>query len=70
VERDADGRLLVVVDSSFLINFLVVDRMDILSRLSKFASMWSLRRSRLPPSLACFSSNCCHQGTTDEVVRR
>jgi predicted nucleic acid-binding protein len=36
VERDADGRLLVVTDSSFLINFLVVDRMDILRRLPQF----------------------------------
>jgi predicted nucleic acid-binding protein len=36
VERDADGRLLVVADSSFLINFLVVDRMDILKRLPRF----------------------------------
>jgi predicted nucleic acid-binding protein len=36
VERDANGRLLVVADSSFLINFLVVDRMDILRRLPKF----------------------------------
>jgi predicted nucleic acid-binding protein len=36
VERDADGRLLVVADSSFLINFLAVDRMDILSRLPQF----------------------------------
>ena len=36
MERDAEGRLLVVADSSFLINFLVVDRMDILSRLSRF----------------------------------
>ena len=36
MERDADGRLLVVADSSFLINFLVVDRMDILGRLPEF----------------------------------
>jgi predicted nucleic acid-binding protein len=36
VERDADGRLLVVTDSSFLINFLVVDRMDILKGLPQF----------------------------------
>jgi predicted nucleic acid-binding protein len=36
VARDADGRLLVVADSSFLINFLVVDRMDIISRLPQF----------------------------------
>jgi predicted nucleic acid-binding protein len=35
VERDADGRLLVVADSSFLINFLTVDRMDILSKLTR-----------------------------------
>ena len=36
MERDADGRLLVVADSSFLINFLAVDRMDILSGLPQF----------------------------------
>ena len=36
MERDAEGRLLAVADSSFLINFLAVDRMDILSRLSQF----------------------------------
>ena len=36
MERDAEGRLLVVADSSFFINFLVVDRMDILSRLPQF----------------------------------
>jgi predicted nucleic acid-binding protein len=35
VERDADGRLLVVVDASFLINFLAVDRMDILGKLPR-----------------------------------
>jgi len=32
VERDAEGRLLVVADASFLINFLAVDRMDILGK--------------------------------------
>ena len=36
MQRDAEGRLLVVADSSFLINFLVVDRMDILCRLPQF----------------------------------
>lgn len=36
MERDADGRLLVVADSSFLINFLVLDRMDILGALAQF----------------------------------
>jgi predicted nucleic acid-binding protein len=36
VERDADGRLLVVADSSFLINFLAIDRMDILNQLPQF----------------------------------
>jgi predicted nucleic acid-binding protein len=36
VERDADGRLLVVADASFLINFLVLDRVDILGRLAQF----------------------------------
>lgn len=36
MERDADERLLVVADSSFLINFLVLDRMDILGVLAQF----------------------------------
>jgi predicted nucleic acid-binding protein len=36
VERDAHGRLLVVADSSFLINFLVLDRVDLLSGLPRF----------------------------------
>jgi predicted nucleic acid-binding protein len=36
VERGDDGRLLVVADSSFLINFLVLDRMDILAGLPQF----------------------------------
>jgi len=36
VEKDANGRLLVVADSSFLINFLVLDRTDLLGRLTKF----------------------------------
>lgn len=36
MEKDADGRLLVVADSSFLINFLVLDRMDILGELAQF----------------------------------
>ena len=36
MEKDADGRLLVVADSSFLINFLVLDQMDLLGRLTKF----------------------------------
>jgi predicted nucleic acid-binding protein len=36
VEKGADGRLLVVADSSFLINFLVLDRMDILGALAQF----------------------------------
>jgi predicted nucleic acid-binding protein len=36
VERDAGGRLLVVADSSFLINFLVLDRMDLLGGLPQF----------------------------------
>jgi predicted nucleic acid-binding protein len=34
VERDADGRVLVVADASFLINFLAVDRMDVLGKLA------------------------------------
>lgn len=36
MERDADGRLLIVADSSLLINFLVLDRMDILDGLPQF----------------------------------
>ncbi|MGH7307064.1 MAG: hypothetical protein ACREK6_00045 [Candidatus Rokuibacteriota bacterium] len=36
MERGGDGRLLVVTDSSFLINFLVLDRMDILGGLPQF----------------------------------
>ncbi len=36
MERAADGRLLVVADSSFLINFLVLDRMHILGGLPQF----------------------------------
>lgn len=32
MERANDGHRLVVIDSSFLINFLVLDRMDILDR--------------------------------------
>lgn len=36
MERGDDGRLLLVVDSSFLINFLVLDRMDILGGLAQF----------------------------------
>lgn len=36
MQRDPDGRLLVVTESSFLINFLAVDRMDILAGLRQF----------------------------------
>ena len=36
MERDANGRLLVVTDSSFLINFLVLDRVDVLGGLPHF----------------------------------
>lgn len=36
MERDADGRLLVVMESSFLINFLAIDRIDILAGLHQF----------------------------------
>ncbi len=36
MEKDADGRLLVVVDSSFLINFLAINRMDILGGVRQF----------------------------------
>lgn len=56
MERDTDGRLLVIVDASFLINFLAVDRMDILGKLTHLRlptevvvdvlrSPWSLRRA-------------------------
>lgn len=37
MERTTDGRILVATDSSFLINFLVIDRVDILRALSKYA---------------------------------
>jgi predicted nucleic acid-binding protein len=36
VERDPDGRILALVESSCLINFLVLDRMDILGGLRQF----------------------------------
>ncbi|MFQ5852292.1 MAG: hypothetical protein ACE5JU_17135 [Candidatus Binatia bacterium] len=36
MQRDPDGRLLVVTESSFLINFLAIDRMDILGGLGQF----------------------------------
>jgi predicted nucleic acid-binding protein len=36
VEQDAGGRQPVVADSSFLINFLAVDRVDILAALRQF----------------------------------
>lgn len=36
MERGDDGRLLVVTDSSLLINFLLLDRMDILGGLRPF----------------------------------
>lgn len=36
MERDPDGRILVLVESSCLINFLVLDRMDILGGLRQF----------------------------------
>jgi len=37
VERTADGRILVVADTSFLVNFLLLDRMDILGGLRAYA---------------------------------
>jgi len=37
VERTPDGRILVVADTSFLVNFLVLDRMDILRQLRAYA---------------------------------
>ena len=37
MERDANGRVLVVAESSFLINFLLLDRMDILHGLRQFS---------------------------------
>lgn len=36
MQRDTDGRLLVVAESSFLINFLAIHRMDILAGLRQF----------------------------------
>lgn len=36
MERDAVGRVLVVTDASFLINFLAIDRLDILGALTQF----------------------------------
>ncbi len=36
MQRDPDGRLLVVTESSFLINFLAIDCMDILAGLRQF----------------------------------
>jgi len=37
VERTNDGRILVVADTSFLLNFLVIDRMDVLAGLQALA---------------------------------
>lgn len=37
MERTPDGRILVVADTSFLVNFLVLDRMDILRGLQGYA---------------------------------
>lgn len=37
MERDHDGRLLVVADSSFLINFLLLDQMALLGGLREFS---------------------------------
>lgn len=37
MERTPDGRILVVVDTSFLINFLALNRMDILHGLRRYA---------------------------------
>jgi len=37
MERTPDGRILVVADTSFLVNFLVLDRMDILQGLRAYA---------------------------------
>jgi len=57
VERDADGRLRVV-DSSFLINFLAVDRMDILAVSGSSAFTWSttcVPRSDMTTSAAAAS---------------
>ncbi len=49
MERTLDGRILVVADTSFLVNFLALDRMDVLSRLQIYAfhvpNMWSPRCS-------------------------
>jgi len=37
VERTSDGRILMVADTSFLLNFLVIDRMDVLAGLQALA---------------------------------
>lgn len=37
MERRKDGRILAVADTSFLINFINVDRLDILQRLESYA---------------------------------
>ena len=37
MERAADGPIVVIVDTSCLINFLIVDRMDIFGALSGYA---------------------------------
>ncbi len=37
MERTPDGRILVVADTSFLVSFLVLDRMDILDGLRAYA---------------------------------
>ena len=37
MERTPEGRILVVADTSFLVNFLAINRVDILARLRAFA---------------------------------
>jgi predicted nucleic acid-binding protein len=37
VERTLDGSILVVADTSFLVNFLAINRMDILAGLRAYA---------------------------------
>lgn len=36
MERTPDGRILVVADTSFLVNFLILDRMDLLRELRAY----------------------------------
>lgn len=68
MERNSDGRILVVADTSFLVNFLILDRMDILQGLRAYVFYvpnhvvaeveYAEQRERLRAALA--------EGTVDE----